>query len=131
MAFEFSDANIAKIALIVSVLGLLLVVFALERQKPIETSISGILQGQAMQKASVNAKILGAYTAKNALLLQLYDGNKISAVRFNPSEGERRIAKKGNFVRVVGSIGQYQGNPEIIIEKIELIEQKPEAGKND
>ncbi len=130
MAFEFSDANIAKIALMVSVLGLALVVFALEQQKPIETSISGILQGQAMQKASVNAKILGAYTAKNALMLQLYDGNKIGAVKFNPGAEERRIAKKGNFVRVVGSIRQYQGNPEIIIERIELIEQRLEA-END
>ena len=129
MAFELSDGNIAKIALIASVFGLLLVVFALEQQKPIETSISGILQGQAMQKASVNAKILSAYAAKNALMLQLYDGNKISAVKFNPSEGEMRIAKKGNFVRVVGSIRQYQGNPEIIIERIGLIEQKLEAGK--
>ncbi|MBI2529902.1 MAG: hypothetical protein HYW05_02065 [Candidatus Diapherotrites archaeon] len=131
MAFELSDGNIAKIALIASVLGLLLVVFALEQQKPTETSISGILQGRAMQKAGINAKILSAYTAKNALMLQLYDGNKISAVKFNPGDEERRIAKKGNFVRVVGSVRQYQGNPEIIIEKIALIEQKLEAAEND
>ena len=84
-----------------------------------------------MQKAGVNAKILGAYTAKNARMLQLYDGNKISAVKFNPSDEERHIAKKGNLVRVVGSIRQYQGNPEIIIEKIALIEQKLEAAEND
>ena len=131
MAFELSDANIAKIALITAILGLFLIVFALEQQKPTETSISGILQGQAMQKESVNAKILGAYTAKNALMLQLYDGNKISAVKFNPSGEERKIAKKGNLVRVVGLIRQYQGNPEIIIEKIALIEQKLEAVEND
>lgn len=129
MAFELNDANIAKIALIASILGLVLVVFALEQQQPQEASISGILQGQAVQKASINAKILSAYAAKNALLLQLYDGNKISAVRFNPSEGERQIARKGNLVRVVGNIRQYQGMPEIVIEKIELLDAEIGSGK--
>ncbi len=127
MAFELNDANIAKIALIVSVLGLVLVVFVIEQQRPIETSISGILGEQTQQKVSVNAKILSAYLTKNALLLQLYDGNKISAVRFAPSGEERKIAKKGNLVRVVGNIRQYRGELEIIVEKIELIEQKLEA----
>lgn len=91
-------------------LGILSSILKLEDTKNLENEALG-------KKASVSGKVLSIDTRKNVTILTISSLCEVEGVFFE----ERPPIAKGDRVRILGTVQEYKGKREIIIEKIEAI----------
>ena len=109
-----------KIALIIALLGIILL-FAFEQGSEllIKMRIGEVSKKNIGQSAIIAGRVLSFRESEKTMQFELYDGNKISAVKFNPSTVERALIREKQFVQVAGKVAFYNKKIEIIAEKVE------------
>ena len=111
--------RIAAIALSIAGLVAVLAFSALFEPKEISLKeIDGTFEGKAVRsKGFVNS----SFMIRNSLIVELFEGKKFKAVKFNPTEIELEALRKNSFVEVEGKVQRYNGSLEIIIERVRKI----------
>ena len=113
-----SRENLALMALLAAVAGTALL-FALgqgiEARQAKISEIGGEMEGMLVK---VNVRIEKLSVRKGIAFMELYDGTgKINAVLFN-AEKIGALPGKGGFASIEGKVQKYNGNLELIVEKV-------------
>lgn len=109
-----------RIALACGIAGAMLLFSYSLLVRPEAVSISEIDESMLGKRIELDARVEWRFEKNSLLLFTLFDGNKIKAVKFNPSAMEKFLVQKNAFLRVVGRVQKYKGELEIVAERIEL-----------
>lgn len=111
--------NILNISLILSLLGILLLVFISENSSAKLVSISSITQGHIDKDVTIIGKVSSINKHGDINFLKVKDGTgKIDVVVF---KSNNLVLKSGNKVEVYGKVAIYDGKLEIIAKSIRLV----------
>jgi hypothetical protein len=116
-----------KIALAVSITGIICLFFAQNFFPAERLSIGEIGKAKAGISIETKGRISNLRETEKTISFELYDGNKIFAIKFNPTDEERKTARESKFVKITGKKEFSGKKPEIVIEKITQLE--PEQGQ--
>ncbi len=118
---ELNDRLIGFIALGCALLGLGLFWLGSQGTAYEKTRVFFLDESWMGKKVAVQARVGWAKASGNAILLGLDDGKEFAAVKFRPSDPEIALLRPGRFVKVFGRVQDYQGKPEIVIDRVEGI----------
>jgi cytochrome c-type biogenesis protein CcmE len=119
---RFSDFTVRKLALAISLLGIA-VLFAIDYlNAPEEIRISEIQESMVFQRVKTKGIVEWRHFAKNTLLFEIQDLQKIKAVLFNPSKKELSEVNEKKLVEITGKIQKYKGELEIVVERVNQID---------
>ncbi|MDD5162826.1 MAG: OB-fold nucleic acid binding domain-containing protein [Candidatus ainarchaeum sp.] len=107
-----------KIALAVSITGIICLFFAQNFFPAERLAIGEIEKAKAGISFETKGRINNLGETEKTLSFELYDGNKIFAIKFNPTAEERKTARENKFVKITGKKEFNGKKPEIVIEKI-------------
>jgi len=110
---------VARIALAAAVAGIALLFLASSIDTPLQIRTGEINKELIGKSIEVMGVVLWSAKKNNTMLFELYDGNKIKAVLFNPSLSQSALVKKGVFLRITGKAKSYKGEMEIVAERVE------------
>lgn len=108
-----------RIALICGIIGTIIVFYYSLLVKPIPLSIGEINESIMEKRVEINGRVDWRYEKNSVLLFNLFDGNRVKVVKFQPSAGEKFLVQKNSFLKVVGRVQEYKGELEIVAEEIE------------
>lgn len=120
--FMVSDSKMAGIAIVTAGIGIIALFLAQQGTVPIQIRISEINSEHIEKIIEVGARVNWIKEKENYALFELFDGEKIIAIRFNPENKERVILRSaqenGKTVRVLGKVQRYKKQLEIIVQKV-------------
>jgi hypothetical protein len=111
-----------KTALAVSIAGIACLFFAQNYFQAEQLTIGEIEKEKNGTLVETKGRTSQFGENEKTLFFELFDGNKIFAIKFNPTTEERKIARENKFVKITGKKELNGKKPEIIIEKISLWE---------
>lgn len=110
--------HLKTISLIIALLGTLLLITLAEYSKPPFLQINEITEEHLERKVTLQTKILSIRNTEEVSLLTLADSTgTIKAVAFDILD-----LKTNSQIEIEGTIEEYQGELEILIDKINLLE---------
>ena len=118
-----SGNSLALLALFVSIAATAGLLFLSLSVEPAQTPIGEINSGMIGQRIAITGIVKGAFTQKNTLFFSLQDGNEVKAVLFSPSNEEKALAKKGKRLKAIGKVSEYNGEMELVAERISSAEK--------
>jgi len=114
-----SNAFIARISLIISIIGILGMVFVSYFFEPIE--ITELKKEHLEQKISVNGIPSNSFIVKNVLLFYIKpfeNSKKIKCVIFSPSQKQIELINSKQLIQVIGIVKEYEKELEIVVDKV-------------
>ncbi len=110
------ELTLLKIALIVSLSGLILLYFMSENIEIDESSIEKINKGEIGEVVKVKGVIKSISNAKGVTFLTIAKPEEVKVILFDEIDFD-----KGQYVEIVGEIGEYNGEREIIGNAVRII----------
>jgi len=116
---DMHDRTLLKIALVGSIAGVALLFAFSEQFSVSEQTISRLDELPEGQEVDVTGVVLRATDKGKVLFLDIAEEKveKVTVVLFKDREMQ---VKEGDYVRVVGSLEEYQGKKEIVGNKVEV-----------
>ncbi len=114
-----SDEKIARISTAMAIVGVLLLFFSLQ---PEQKTISGLLDFDSNLLVSATAKVNWAKESGKSILFELDDGNKISAIIYNPNSAQKAILQKNSTVSVVGNVSEKNNKKFFVAKEVKKID---------
>ncbi|MBI4895125.1 MAG: OB-fold nucleic acid binding domain-containing protein [Candidatus Aenigmarchaeota archaeon] len=122
----FQKISLEKLCAILVVAGLVVLFFLVVFIEPVSMNISQISEKDIGKIVSINASVENKNLRNGNLFLELGDvdsNSTIKAVMFeNDIKQDLSTFQKGSHINIVGRIDRYNGELEIIINKITVIE---------
>lgn len=115
-----SDARIARIALLLSVVGLFLLFFL--EQLPAKKTVSEALLAEKDSLIEITARVAWAKQSGKMLLFELGDKNRISAVMFNPGSKETELLKPKSNVTAIGTLADSAGKKQFVVREVKAVD---------
>lgn len=116
-----NDFAVRRIALLLSVLGVCLLLFLNEIDKPMQLSVGEISKEHLSKKIITIGTVQRRFYTKNTLLFELWGDAKISAVLFAPNNDELAAIENDVTVVVEGIVKEYRGRLEVVVEKVRRV----------
>ncbi|MFC2143334.1 exodeoxyribonuclease VII large subunit [Candidatus Aenigmatarchaeota archaeon] len=119
-----SDSAIAKICLLIVVIGIIILYFLTQIIEPVEMSVTEITRDHVGQKVAVSGYVVALNENDGHYFFMLIEEPErsygIQAVLFNNKANTINTALLGNgeFITVHGEVALYQNNIEIIVEDV-------------
>ncbi|MBN1941278.1 MAG: OB-fold nucleic acid binding domain-containing protein [Candidatus Diapherotrites archaeon] len=86
--------------------------------QPVQMRISSISQENIGKFVEVKAKVNWISEKEKSVFFELYDGNTLFAVKFNPTQEERVLLRRNSFLVVTGKIQKYGKTIEIVVDSV-------------
>ncbi|GEM_PF-5466297 len=123
----FEKISLEKLCAILLVIGLVVLAAIVISIEPVSMSISQISEKDVGKSVSINAIVENRVLNKGNLFLELKDvdiNSSIKAVMFESAIRALDIStfQKGSHINIVGRIDRYNGQIEIVVKKITVIE---------
>jgi len=120
-----SDDSLAKFSLALTIVGIVALYFVVQNTEPVRLEISDISHAMVGNHVALNGYINKmAWRGDNLFITLENNGSSIKVVMFSREtkkfSGLREL-EKGDEISVVGRVGEYKTELEIIAEKIEKI----------
>ena len=118
------DVNLAKICLLLAIVGIGVLFFITEMIKPVSVKISEIDSSLVGSSVLVNANIKSVSTKDGNVFMDLHDGATIKAVMFSRDAQKNADVynlQKNDNITAVGEISIYQGGLEIVLQTVKKI----------
>ena len=112
------EKTLLKIALIISILGLLLLVILSQLIKIGESPIAKITKEKLEEDVKLTGKIIKISETNNTIFLQIQSQDRIAVIVF---KDETIDLRQNDIVEIEGTVEDYQGNLEIIANKVRVI----------
>ena len=112
------EKTLLKIALIISILGLLLLVILSQLIKIGESPIAKITKEKLEEDVKLTGKIIKISETNNTIFLQIQSQDRIAVIVFKNRDVDLR---QNDIVEIEGTVEDYQGNLEIIANKVRVI----------
>lgn len=109
------ETALLKVSLIVSLLGILLLLFIVQKIDVSPSIISQIDQNTAGSTATITGIVSEVTTSNKTVIFNVAQLDKMMVVVF-----DNISLQKGDYVEVTGKIQEYNGKPELIADKIVL-----------
>lgn len=118
---EFNDFLVKKISLLVSLAGIILLLFLVFMEEPLEISPGEIDESWISKKVISQGMVGKRFFAKNTLFFSLGEGDGLRVVVFSPTIRELVEIRDNELVKVRGVVKKYKGQLEIIAEEVEIV----------
>ncbi|PIU21586.1 MAG: hypothetical protein COT15_01360 [Candidatus Diapherotrites archaeon CG08_land_8_20_14_0_20_34_12] len=112
---------LTRIALGCAIFGLIILAFYYEKSECEWKTINGISKDSAGSKVSIFGRIREIKQYENSISFQVYDGNTINAVIFNPAKEDFIQIQDNDLLNICGSVSKYKGKLEIIVESFKVV----------
>lgn len=108
-----------KIALATAAIGIMLLFLVQTNYEPRQAKIGEISGEKTGLAIEIKARVTWFAETEKAISFEIYDGNKIQAIKFNPSQEERKLVREKKFLKITGKIDSYQKKLQVLAEKIQ------------
>tara|TARA_Y100000310_G_scaffold345396_1_gene464445 strand:- start:11434 stop:11787 length:354 start_codon:yes stop_codon:yes gene_type:complete len=112
------EKHLAIIAISCATIGIVLLFILEQYIEPQKLSVRALEDNLIGNRVEVKGRVDWALERENFLLFTLNDGEKIKAIKFNPTELEMELIRKRIPVVVVGKLQVYKNELEIVVEEI-------------
>lgn len=114
-----NDKTLLRLALLAAIVGVVLLLAISQRFSVTEQTIAQLDQLPEGQEVDVTGLVLRATDKENVLFLELAEEKveKVTVVVFKDRDIE---VKEGDYVRVIGSLEDYEGKKEIVGNRVEV-----------
>ena len=116
----------AKISLVLAIVGVVALFFVVESIKPRGVRIGEIGYSMVGETIIVNASVKDISSRGGHVFLKLFDGNQIGAVMFERDarrQPEVYNLSENDFITVVGEVNDYRGDLEIVVKSFKRLWQ--------
>ena len=117
----FTDYFIRQISIGISVLGIIMLLVFSQIFEPRQMLIKNISEEFVGQEVVIKGIVKNPFFTKNILFFEIFDLDKIKAVKFSPTASELDLIKEQAFLEVHGTIKKYRGELEIIVKEVKEI----------
>ena len=120
------DRLLAKISLVLAIVGVVALFFVVESIKPRGVRIGEIGYSMVGETIIVNASVKDISSRGGHVFLKLFDGNQIGAVMFERDarrQPEVYNLSENDFITVVGEVNDYRGDLEIVVKSFKRLWQ--------
>ncbi len=114
-----SDAAISKIAIALSITGVLLLAF---QQQPLAKTVSEAIAGEKGKQIEIRARIAWARQSGQSLVFELDDGNKITAIFSGADSMQKVLVKPNAFVSAIGIVYGKKGKENFLVQEVKAID---------
>ncbi len=114
------ESTLLKIALIASLSGLLALYLISGNIELKEKNIEKITLENKDEFVKLKGIVSNVVNSEKVMILEITQPNEITVVLFKNNNSSIRI-NKGNEVEIFGKVDEYQGNMEIIAERVRVI----------
>ncbi len=118
---EFNDFLVKKVSLLVSLAGIILLLFLVFMEEPLEISPGEIDESWLNKRVISEGVIGGRFFSKDTLFFSLGGEGGLKVVVFSPTVRELGEIRDNELVKVRGVVKKYKGQLEIIAEEVETI----------
>ncbi|MFH1586389.1 MAG: OB-fold nucleic acid binding domain-containing protein [Candidatus Diapherotrites archaeon] len=119
---EFNDFLVKKISLLVSLAGIILLLFLAFMEEPLEISPGEIDESWLDKRVISQGKVGERFFANDTLFFSLGGEGGLRVVVFSPTVRELAGVRENEFVRIRGVVKKYKGQLEIIAEEVESVD---------
>ncbi len=113
-----NEKTLLKIALIITILGLVFLVILSQLIKVGESPIAKITKEALEEDVKLTGKITKMSETNNTIFLQIQSQDSISVIVFRDETVDLR---QNDVVEIEGTVEDYQGNLEIVANKIRVV----------
>jgi RecJ-like exonuclease len=110
------ESFLLKIALVVSVLGIVFLYLISTQIELNDTTIEKITSGSAEDKVSVTGLVTSVKQSGQTTFITLSQTNNVDVVVFS----KNLSLAAGDVVKIIGKVQDYNGKKEIIADKVEM-----------
>jgi DNA/RNA endonuclease YhcR with UshA esterase domain len=114
------EKTLLRIALICSLLGLLSLYLISENINIEEKNIEKITLENKDEFVKLKGTVTNVVNAENVMIIDILQPQEITVVMFK-SNGQQIGIKKGQQIEVIGKVDDYEGNLEIIADRVRVI----------
>ena len=114
------EKTLLKIALIISLLGLLGLYMVSENVEIKEKTIEKITLENKDEFVRLGGIVNKVYKADKALIIEIMQPQKITVVLFNNENKTTKISE-GNEVEIFGKVDEYEGKMEVIADRVRVV----------
>lgn len=112
---------VVRIALGCAICGLIILSIYSETAECIPKNSGGITNESVGQKVLLFGRITEVKQSASSIGFELFDGNYIKAIMFNPKGEYYAIIQEGDFANICGIVSKYKGKLEIIVEGLKIV----------
>jgi DNA/RNA endonuclease YhcR with UshA esterase domain len=114
------EKTLLKIALIISLLGISLLFLISDNIEIKEKNIDKINKAEIGEKVKIKGMISNIVDSGNVMIIEIIQPSKINVIIFKENDEKIKI-NISDYVEVIGSIGEYKGEKEVIVDRLRVI----------
>ncbi|HLD58831.1 MAG TPA: OB-fold nucleic acid binding domain-containing protein [archaeon] len=111
--------SLGSVSIAIAISGILILFFLQGIFEAKEMKIGEITREKTGLAVVAKGRVNWFSEKEKTISFELYDGNKILGVKFNPSIEERQLFREQKFLKITGKIQLYNRQLEIVVEKAE------------
>lgn len=114
------EKTLLKIALIVSFIGVTILFFISDNIEIKEKSIDKINKAEIGEKVKIKGIVNNIIDTDKVMIIEITQPSKINIIIFK-EENEVIKINNSDFVEVIGSVEEYKGEKEVIVDRLRVV----------
>ncbi len=118
---NMNEHTLLKISIISALIGIFILYIVSENIKIDDIDISKIKKEQIGSDVKIKGVVKSAFNGKKASIITITKNEEMKIVIMNENNKKNISLKEGDYIEVIGEINEYEGELEVMGERIRVI----------